>query len=121
MRAILSLGLFLAGIVLAMSVGQAQSIPRPYSDYCNNANILYANGSNSSGPFPILTCTDTSVTYQRSNLAFPIAIVQNIQFSERAANLACQSAEQNGASAIVENIGSLCEIVMGRGFCSSCN
>ncbi|SDR38311.1 hypothetical protein [Pseudovibrio sp. Tun.PSC04-5.I4] len=120
MRILWCLGLLLAGAIMATTEGHAQN-PRPLTDYCNGADVLYANGSNGGGPYPILKCGETSVVYNRTDLSFPIAVVQGNQFSQSAANSACQSAKREGASAIVSNLASLCVIELGRGFCSSCN
>ncbi len=121
MRISWCLGLLLASAFMVVSESNAEQVPRPMTDYCNRANALYADGSNENGPFPMLKCTQNSLTYQRSPMAFPLPIVTNGRFSKSNANAACGSANEHGADAIVENVQSLCNLELWPGSCTSCN
>ncbi|KZL21226.1 hypothetical protein PsAD2_00515 [Pseudovibrio axinellae] len=120
MRISWCLGLLLAGVFMAASGSYAEE-PRPMTDYCNRSDVLYADGSSDSGSFPMLKCGQSSLTYQRSDLSFPLSIVSGGRFSKSSANAACQSAKQSGASEIVSNIASLCNLEMWPDSCSKCN
>lgn len=113
-------GLLLAGAFMAATEGHAQN-PRPMTDYCNRADVLYADGSNTSGILPKLTCGENSLVYTRSATSFSLTIVSNDRFSKRNANAACESAKDYDASAIVSNIASLCNLEIWPDACEKCN
>ncbi len=125
MRMFWCLGLMMAGSFMMASEGYAQGssnkVSPPVTQYCNRGTAVYADGSTTDGPLPMIKCGQTSMTYQRSNTSFPLSVVRNGKLSVPNANGACRSAKAVGADAIVSSIQSLCNSTLWPSSCSSCD